>query len=377
MGLRRFLSSLAIGMAIVCAPAHAQRAGTLITSDPVVDTPPGMQAWKVRYWTTTADGTPRQVTGMVVAPREAQPARPRNVIAWSHGTWGVAERCAPSLSPNFLTVSPMLGQMTVQGYTVVAPDYPGLGSDGIHPFLIGVDTARSVLDGVRAARQIPGAYSSNRVAIWGESQGGHAALWSGQQARSYAPELDIVGVAAAAPPTNLAANLRQGSNAAARALMTAFATYSWSRHYNVPMSSIGRKPIQDVITRLAQNNCVDLSGKPKIGTAIGVLLVQRQLRRVDMAGIAPWSGFARRNSVTPSGFAMPVLIAQSAADALVAPGVTKDFAHRLCRTPTRVRYIAMPSGPHERITIDTGAETLRWIADRFAGVRPPSDCRTI
>lgn len=375
----RTVTALLSAFALIsaAAPANAQQAGTLISADPVVETPNGMQAWKVRYWTSTADNRPREVTGMVIAPREAQPAAPRKVIAWTHGAWGVAERCAPSLNPAFLTISPALGQMVSRGYTVVAPDYPGLGSSGVHPFLVGQDTARSVLDGIRAARAIPGAYAGNRVAIWGESQGGHAALWTAQQADRYAPDLTVVGVAAAAPPTDLAANLSQGSNASVRAMMTAFAAYSWSQHYQVPLTTLGRKPIQDIITRLAQNNCVDLSGKPKIGTAIGVLLLQRQLRRVDMTTTAPWSGFARDNSVRPANFPMPVMIAQSPADVLVAPAVTRAFARRLCRTPTRVRYLDIPGGKHENSAADTSATTLEWIADRFAGQRAPSDCRRI
>ncbi|RYD61781.1 MAG: alpha/beta fold hydrolase [Sphingomonadales bacterium] len=273
-----------------------------------------------------------------------------------------------------MTISPALGQMVSRGYTVVAPDYPGLGSPGIHPFLVGPDTARAVLDGVRAARAIPGAYAGTRVAIWGESQGGHAALWSAQQAARYARDLTIVGVAAAAPPTDLPANLRQGSNASVRAMMTAFAAHSWSRHYGVPLTTLGRKPIQDIITRLAQNNCVDLSGKPKLGTAIGVLLLQRQLRTVDMGATPPWSGFALRNSVRPANFPMPVLIAQSPADVLVAPAVTRNFARQPCRTPTRVRFVDIPGGKHENSAADSAMTTLAWIADRFAGLSAPSDC---
>ena len=143
-------------------PASAQQAGMLISADPVVQTPGGMQAWRVAYWTADGNGRARRATGMVVAPREAVPARPRNVLAWTHGTWGVASRCAPSLSPNFWNVTPALDAVR-DGYVVVAPDYPGLGSDGVHPFLVGIDTGRSVLDAVRAARHIPGAASASRT----------------------------------------------------------------------------------------------------------------------------------------------------------------------------------------------------------------------
>ena len=96
-----------------------------------------------------------------------------------------------------------LPDMLAQGYVVVATDYPGLGTPGIHPYLIGISEARAVLDSVRAARALPNTGASNRFAVWGHSQGGHAALYTGELAASYAPELKLVGIAAAAPATYL------------------------------------------------------------------------------------------------------------------------------------------------------------------------------
>lgn len=65
--------------------------------------------------------------------------------------------------------------------------------------------------------------------VWGESQGGHAALWTGQLASVEGDRLQLLGVAAGAPPTDLAANLRQASNPNARTLLTALAVQSWSQ----------------------------------------------------------------------------------------------------------------------------------------------------
>ena len=108
MTIRLPIRLLLLAMLALVFPqmALAQTAGTLISADPVVDTPGGMQAWKIRYWTTNQDGRPAQVTGMVVAPREAIPPTPRPVIAWTHGTSGVVQKCAPSLSSEFFTATP-------------------------------------------------------------------------------------------------------------------------------------------------------------------------------------------------------------------------------------------------------------------------------
>lgn len=363
------------GLVAALSPAavQAQRAGQLIAAEPVVTTPAGMQAWKIRYWTTSESGRSQQVTGMVVAPREALPRMPRAVVAWTHGTTGVVERCAPSLREDFFAITPAVDAVR-QGMVVVAPDYPGLGSGGAHPYLVGVPTARSTLDAIRAATQIAGAAAGRRFAVWGESQGGHAALWTGKLARSYAPELTLVGIAAAAPPTDLAANLRAGKDPSVRAFLTAFTAYSWSQYYRTPLSTLGSRQTQGIVTRLAQNNCVELDAKPKLGTMLGVMALRRSLKNVDLGSIQPWAGHARANSVIAAGVPGPLLIAQNPADVIVSPAETRNFAHQACAARRQVRWIAVGGKGHETTAKDSGAVTLLWIADRFAGRPAPNDC---
>lgn len=357
------------------APAQARQPGALISAEPVADAPAGMRAWKVRYRTTSQEGAPLQVTGIVVAPREGPTPRPRRVIAWTHGAWGVAERCAPSLAPDFLTISPALGEMLRRGYVVVAPDYPGLGSAGQHGFLVGREAANSVLDAVRAARAIPAAGAGSSFAVWGESQGGHAALWTAGEARRYAPELTLVGTAAAAPPTDLAENLRRGSNANVRALLTSFAVYSWAQRFAAPLTTLVNRTNAGVIRRLAQNNCISLDMKPKIGTALGVMSVRGALRNKDIGAIPPWAGIARANSVDPRAIGGPLMLAQSDADVVVAPDVTLAFARRYCALGRPLRYLRLTTTPHEHSARDSTGATLDWIAARFDGGDEPNDCR--
>jgi len=352
----------------------ASSPGTLISADPVVDTPGGMQAWRIAYWTSDEDGRAQQVTGMVIAPREAIPATPRQVIAWTHGSWGVAQKCAPSLSTNFFEATPALADMIRRGYTVAAPDYPGLGTAQPHPFLVGGDTARSVLDAVRAARLIPGAAAGTTFAIWGESQGGHAALWTAIEARRYAPEISLVGTAAAAPPTDLPANLRLASEPNIRAMFIAFATYSWSQRFGAPLSTLFNRTNQGVATRLAQNNCISLGGTPRLGTILGVASMRRALKGKDVGTIPPWSGIAQRNSVDPRRVPGPLLIAQAADDPLVASSVTRAFVAQRCRTGLPLRWVPIPGGDHANSARNSAEVTLGWIADRFAGKSAPSDC---
>lgn len=372
--LAAFLSAI---VSMLSFAAAAQQPGTLVSAEPMRDTPGGMQAWRVRYWTTSQDGVRQEVTGVVVAPREAIPPRPRRVIAWAHGTSGVVEKCALSIHPDFFTATPGLEQAIRQGYVVVAPDYPGLGSPMPHPYLVGGDTARSVLDAVRAARAIPGAAAGSQFAVWGESQGGHAALWTATAAGSYAPDLTLVGTAAAAPPTDLAENMRKASEPNVRAMMMAFTLYSWSEHFGYSLDGVVNRTNQGVVRRLAQNNCITLGSTPKLGTILGIVSVRGALRNKDMGRIAPWAATMRANSVDATRVPGPLLIAQSVKDPLVAAAVTRKFAKAICRHRTALRWIELPGGDHAHSARDSATETLAWIGARFDGAPPPDDCRRL
>lgn len=216
--MRQLLTILTgLALLIVSQPSQAQQAGMLIDASRMANAPSGMQAWRIRYMSRSDKDQPEEMTGMVVAPSGPPSRLGRPVLAWAHGTWGISDKCTPSTSENFFSATPALREMVARGYVVVAPDYSGLGTKQVHPYMVGPSAAHSVLDAVRAARGIAEAGASSRFAVWGESQGGHASLWTGQLAGSYAPELTLTGVAAAAPPTDLIENLTGGTDPSIRA----------------------------------------------------------------------------------------------------------------------------------------------------------------
>ena len=359
-------------------PAYAQQPGMLLSSNPMRDAPSGMQAWQIRYTSTNDRGQVEEVTGVVIAPVGVPSRMGRPVLAWAHGTWGVADKCTPSTSSSFFNSIPGLNAAIARGYVVVATDYAGLGTPQPHPYLIGGSAGRSVLDAVRAARAIPEAGAGSRFAVWGESQGGHASLWTGQIAREYAPDLNLMGVAAAAPPTDLIENLTGGTDPSIRAFMTAFTAHSWSQHFGFSLKTLGNKSTGSLIDRLARNNCVTLGAKPRIGTMIGVAVLRARLKDVDLGRISPWKDIARDNSPVPRDYGVPFLIAQNDADVIVAPDVTKQFVRKLCRSGARLRFVPIvSSGGHATSAADSTDVMLNWIDARFAGERAPSDCGSI
>ena len=169
-------------------------------------------------------------------------------------------------------------------------------------------------------------------------------------------------------------NLRLSSNTTFKTMFTAFIGHSWSNHYGAPLRTLGGPRTQGIITRVAQNNCVELQGRPRLSTIAGILTLQRNLRNTDLGAIEPWASLARRNSPATRAFGVPLLIAQNPKDELVAVTVTATHARRLCRSGARVRYVTINGAGHATSAKDSAATTLAWIADRFAGRRAPSDC---
>ena len=169
--------------------------GTLIHEEARSGAPAGAKAHRVLYRSTEPDGSPIAVSGVVIIPSGSPPPGGWPIVAWAHPTSGIVPRCAPSLA--IFLFQQIAGSKTLleHGYAIAATDYPGLGTAGPHPYLVGESEARAVIDSVRAARSFPGLENSSRFVVWGHSQGGQAALFTGMIAKRYAPELQLLGVA--------------------------------------------------------------------------------------------------------------------------------------------------------------------------------------
>ncbi|MGQ1355329.1 alpha/beta hydrolase family protein [Acinetobacter baumannii] len=159
-----------------------------------------------------------QATSLVFTPNTQPPVGGWPIVVWAHGTTGVADVCAPSKAALADSTKDLISKLLAAGYVVVAPDYEGLGTPGIHPFLNVKSEAFSITDAVVATRN----YLSQRNLLtskkWvtvGHSQGGHAALGAAQYASR--AQLDYKGTVAVAPASNLGSILVDGEAQVANA----------------------------------------------------------------------------------------------------------------------------------------------------------------
>src|SRR5690625_5966931 len=91
---------------------------------------------------------------MVFLPRGEAPEGGWPVLAWAHGTTGIADRCAPSLNPASERDAAFLNHWLQTGYAIVATDYEGLGTPGPQPYLHCASEAYSIIHSVQAAREL-------------------------------------------------------------------------------------------------------------------------------------------------------------------------------------------------------------------------------
>ncbi|BAK82929.1 lipase family protein [Komagataeibacter medellinensis] len=142
------------------------------------------------------NGTAIAVSGQILLPPGKPPRHGWPIVAWEHGTTGIADICAPSWRGYSPRDRVYLAHWLAAGFAIVATDYQGLGTPGPHPYLLYRPEGYSVLDGLSAAlKQFP-TLLRNQIVLVGQSQGSGAALGAAWLAPTHAPALHILGVVA-------------------------------------------------------------------------------------------------------------------------------------------------------------------------------------
>jgi acetyl esterase/lipase len=347
--------------------------GSLVRIEPMHGAPLGASAYRILYRSTDPSNQPILVSGVVVIPAGTPPKEGRPIVAWAHPTTGVVSRCAPSQARFVFQTMMGLRDMVRRGYIVVATDYPGLGTPGPHPYLVGDSEARAVLDSVRAVQHLPQASAGDRYAVWGHSQGGQAALFAGALAQTYAPQLQLVGVAVASPATDLQTLLREDADTDGGRNITAMTLWSWSQVFHLPLDNViepGAMPAVDALSNECIESPIDMFERSRSQRP----LRQQFLRVDDITRVEPWRSLLLKNIPGTLPPDVPVFVAQGDADRLVLPAVTKAYVQRLCRAGSKVKYLSLPDVKHGWAGADSALPAVAWMADRFAGVPAPDSC---
>lgn len=350
--------------------------GTLIRSEPlVVGVPNGAEAWKILYTTTNFDNSPAISSGTVIAPK-VRGTDELPLLSIAHGTTGVVTGCAPSLShtPFADGASAALETMVVDhGWAAVTSDYIGLGTDGTHPYLIGEAEARNVLDASLAAQQLEDVNMSTNTVVWGHSQGGQGALWAGQIAEQYAPNLTVEGIAAFAPASDLMQLAEAVKTTAAGKVVSAYIAATWGSIYPELQLSEDLTPGSRGGVQRIQGLC--FNGFDVISAVLSGTQVPNQIFPDELLGGEFGSLLSEQD---PRGvFPSRVFVGQGLADTLVSPELQREWVSSSCAAGNEIDYREYAGFGHvEVVGADSPltAEIVEWTLDRSTGKSPTPNC---
>lgn len=324
----------------------------------------------VLYTSKSTAGKMVAVSGSIAVPKGKAPKGGWPVISYGHGTTGIADKCAPSRNtkggiadPYISYTDPQMNEWLKAGYAVARTDYQGLGTPGLHPFLVGVPEGRSVLDIVSASRQL-GLKISNKYLIAGHSQGGHAALWAAGLAASYGKGIKLKGTVAYAPASHFKEQASYLPGLTSPNGLTALATLL-VRGMTVAYPEIDpQAALSDPVLAFypqTKTKCLSELGQPD--NLAGIAPSELIRDGYDMTPLYGILG-AQNPAVTTSA---PILLAQGTADSTTFPFLTDMLNTELDANGDNVDYKKYEGVDHGGVVAAAESDALAFFESRLPG----------
>ncbi len=194
------------------APGTVLRTRSVTVSRAEVSTP--VKVTQLLYVTTDELGHRTVSVATVVHPLEKAPSAAAPLVSYQAAYDALGAQCEPSytfpLTMQHETVpAPIPLQYAAEGYNVVTSDYEGEDL----AYGAGQQSGYETLDAIRAAEKWLGVpETSTPVGMVGYSGGSIATEFASELAHTYAPTLDIVGVAEGGIPVDLFHNIAYVDN---------------------------------------------------------------------------------------------------------------------------------------------------------------------
>jgi pimeloyl-ACP methyl ester carboxylesterase len=372
-----------LGLLVACslpAPSFAgtsPKPGTIVSSEPMALTA-SLDAIatgkRITYVSTDPSGSPIVVSGVVLRPRphvvNAHPENATRTVAWAHGTTGVGDQCAPSATdhldlPAYEDYTRVAASYVSEGWTVTATDYPGLGTPGPHPYVVGSSEGRSIIDSVRAARNLDQNLSDKWV-VSGHSQGGQAALFAAELADTYGKGLQLRGAVALAPASNIDVIAPALAGTPVQGYLVMALSGLAALDPTVHLEQILAQPALDRVGVL-ETGCFD-----EVMAAFGDLTPDELL----VGGELPAAVVAKFAASNPGqeAAASPVLLVQGLTDDTIPADLTQYLQSQLCAFDQPVQLAEYAGAGHIDVLTASEDDVIDYMTARFKKEPAPSSC---
>lgn len=353
--------------------------GSLIRSEPMPAyllpaIPISAKAYRILYRSETATGQPNVVSGVVLVPTMPH-SGPRPLVGYAIGSQGLADRCAPStqLADGTEYETALIAEALSHGWVVALTDYPGLGTAGDHPYVVGQELGHAVLDSMRAARNLPaaGLNPDGPAAIYGYSEGGGAAGWAIQEQPTYAPDIPLKGAAVGAAPADFQ-KMFTFLNGGPFAFLLLYTAIGFNAAY--PELDLAKylTPTGRFAVNAMENSCLEDA------IAEGLLMPKTITDYVTSNPLLQpdWSARLAQNNLGGIAPQTPVILGSARQDEAIPFEQVSTLYHQWCALGVNAHFDASPLGEHLTGAIEFAPVAMAFLADRFAG-RPlarAADC---
>ncbi len=329
--------------------------------------PKGATAVRILYHSLDATGGDVATSGVVLIPAGTPPPQGWPVIAWAHGTSGVARLCGPSLMKDVYYGDEGLMPMVAAGFAVVATDYHGLGSEGAHQYVNKTAQAHDVIYSIPAARAAVSSLGAKWVAD-GHSQGGLAA-WGVAEAEHDLKDPDYLGAISVAGVVREVEFFDHLSNTPGVGFYLAF--MAAGIHARYPEFN-PHDLLSDAV--LAHYADVTTKGCFYYGYATYAEAPAGSLLRPGW-NQSPWiHRFFEGNAPAKHAVRGPLLVIAGEADQTVPIDGVRSAVQQMCATKQPVSFRSYPGLDHDPVMEKSTPDQLAWIKGRFAGKPAASTC---
>jgi hypothetical protein len=347
------------------ASLPARNGDVIATADTNFGVNPGVKSTAIKYRSTTATGQPTYMTGTLLVPNAAWTGTgPRPIVGFAPGTQGLGDNCAASksMANSLFYEAANVQALLDKGWAVGVVDYEKLGTPGDHTYVIKDAEAHALLDLVRAAQRLPGSgvAATAPVGFWGYSQGGQAAAAAAEQEATYAPELNVRGVAAGGIPADLSvvATHLNGPGNLFFTFLAAAAVGLNSAYPELNLDSYLNQAGRDLLAA-GRNAClVD-------GLFLGAGKNIESVTTSNPLNNPQWQARINQQKLGSVGPQVPVFAYHGILDEIIPYGQATALRDAWCARGTKVQWVDYLFADHLLGVFSGSGDAVNWLNARF------------
>ena len=334
-------------------------------------------ATQALYRTQNQLGQPTASVATIIPPPASGPTK---LLSYQTFYDGLDDSCRPSFTLQGGVPSTNTGNadnnlllgFVRDGYTVVSSDYEGPADH----YTAGRESGYGTLDGIRAAESKLSLPATTSVGLVGYSGGSIASEWASELEPSYAPQLEIAGVAEGGIPVHYADMFAYINGSSGYAGVIPALILGLVRAYGLDPAKYFNDTGQQIVDQVAKG-CLVPNAYPGLRFEDMLRPEYRDWKQVPEL-VKVFNDAIMGTAGTPSG---PLLMAVGSSDAIgdgVMPaGDVTGLSHTYCERGISVQLHIYAGSDHVASLAKFDSDARQFMQQRYAGQTPANGCASI